>query len=159
MAGVHTSVPRWPTTDPGVDTSGRSFGVVAVGQTARGVAEGWVDEIRGLCRPVDHSFHAHPPLDEWLARARVGYRLMLAGPQADLLRLRARAAVLLDAELTLLVTDDRERPVWCVHCGTTTRAEAEVDGRAACAGCARELVVHHHVSRAHGSYLGYWSGA
>jgi dimethylamine monooxygenase subunit C len=148
---MYSSVPRWPTADPGVDETGRAFGIVAVDAPGRRVAESWAGRIHALGRPLDLWFGADAPLAEWLDRARVGYRLMLAGPEADLLTLRAAAGVLLDAELTLLVTDRTERPVWCAHCGTTGRAAGAA---LRCPGCGRELAVHDHTSRAHGTYLG-----
>jgi hypothetical protein len=164
MASVHTSVPRRPTTDPGVDESGRAFGIMTFGPVARFAGEVWARRVDQLDRPVltwaaGSAAEAVPVLARWLAEARVGFRLMFAGPEADLLTARAQAAVLLDAELRLLVTDTTHRPVWCVHCGTTTLAESEIGAVTPCAGCARPLVVHHHVSRHHGSYLGYLANA
>lgn len=139
-----------------IDESGRAFGIVAVDAAARPVADAWWTRLRELGRPVQTWFGPTPPLDAWLAAARVGYRLLLAGPEADLLALRARAGVLLDAEITLHVTDSRERVVRCARCRTATRTEAAVLD---CAGCGLRLAVHDHVSTVHGAHLGSWSGA
>lgn len=162
MAAEHTSVPRWPRTDPGVDRSGRAFAILSFGADAAGVARGWAREVARLDRPVWtwHGDGADPVLGELADRAgaaRVGWRLMLAGPEADVLAARATAtaAGLLDPELTLLVTDDRRRRVWCSHCGATTLAEVAVDDVTDCAGCGRSLLAYHHVSRRHAIYLGF----
>ena len=100
-------------------------------------------------------------LDTRLATARVGIRLMVAGPECDVLRIGAVALArgLLTAETTTFATDDRVRRVWCPHCDTTTTAEVPVGGRTGCAGCGRTLLVHHHVSRREGCYLGFSADA
>ncbi|WP_220187746.1 hypothetical protein, partial [Pseudonocardia pini] len=87
MASVHTSVPRWPTTDPGVDESGRTFGIMTFGPAARSAGEAWARRLAQLDRPVGiwaggSAAEAAPVLARWLVEARVGFRLMLAAPSA-----------------------------------------------------------------------------
>ncbi|WP_035855085.1 dimethylamine monooxygenase subunit DmmA family protein [Cryptosporangium arvum] len=162
MGAPHTSVPRWPTTDPGIDESGRAYAVMAFGGDAAGVAAGWCERIRALARPLwvrrcdradDDALAA---LAGRLRVVTVGWRLLLAGPEIDVLRAHAVAldGGALDAELRILVTDDRRRRVRCAHCTATTEADVRPDEQLRCAGCARTLVVHAHVSRVHAAYLG-----
>lgn len=163
MGAAHTSVPRWPTTDPGVDGSGRAFAIMAFGPDAAPAAERWHREVARLGRPVwvrrvegaDETVLAE--LDGLVAAARVGWRLMLAGPQSDVLAAYAVAtrAGVLSAEIAVLVTDDRHRRVWCAHCDTTSVAEVATGDVTPCAGCGRSLLVHHHVSRRSAAYLGF----
>lgn len=162
MGAGHTSVPRWPTEDPGVDESGRGFAVMAFGAEAAPVAARWCERIRSLGRPlwVRRSDRADEDalgaLAERLRAATVGWRLLLAGPEADVLRAHAVAldGGALDAELRILVTGDRRRRVWCAHCAVTTEAAVRPDQHLPCAGCGRTLVVHPHVSRVRAAYLG-----
>jgi dimethylamine monooxygenase subunit C len=167
MGAAHTSVPRWPTTDPGVDRTGRAFAIMAFGPGAAPVAERWHREVARLGRPVwvrrvegaDDAVLTE--LDERVAAARVGWRLMLAGPQADVLAAYAVAtrAGFLAAEIAVLVTDDRHRRVWCAHCDTTSLAEVATGDVTPCAGCGRSLLVYHHVSRRSAAYLGFMADA
>ncbi|MFG1922320.1 dimethylamine monooxygenase subunit DmmA family protein [Cryptosporangium sp. NPDC048952] len=162
MVASHTSVPRWPTTDPGIDESGRAFAVMAFGGEAAGVAADWCERIRALARPVwvrrseRADEDALAALADRLRLVNVGWRLLLAGPEIDVLRAHAVAldGGALDAELRILVTDDRRRRVRCAHCAATTEADVRPDERLRCSGCGRTLVVHAHVSRVHAAYLG-----
>jgi hypothetical protein len=162
MGDGHTSVPRWPTTDPGVDESGRAYAVMGFGAGAAGIAAGWCERIRSLARPlwVRRSDRADDAaldaLAERLRTATVGWRVLLAGPEVDVLRAHAVAlrGGALDAEVRILVTDDRRRRVWCAHCAATTEADVRPDEQVPCAGCGRLLVVHRHVSRLRAAYLG-----
>jgi dimethylamine monooxygenase subunit C len=97
------------------------------------------------------------PLRTALERARVGVRIMAAGPELEVLDIAgaARAAGAIDAELGCFVTDDSVRRVQCPHCHAHTEARVAVGETVPCAGCARSLIVYHHVSRRHGAYLGY----
>ena len=148
--------------EPGVDETGRAYTVLAFGPAAAPVAERWCDRIAALGRPVRLERSARAT-DEVLAAlagqlrdATVGWRLMLAGPEADVLRARAVAldGGALDAELTMLVTGDDRRRVWCAHCGATTEARVRPGGSVPCAGCGLVLVVHAHVSRRRAAHLG-----
>jgi dimethylamine monooxygenase subunit C len=88
--------------------------------------------------------------------SRVGVRLILAGPPADI---RAAAAVaadcgLLGEEVTLLTQETGPRFVYCPHCLSTTIDEA-AGPEVQCQGCATTLAVTDHFSRRRGAYLGY----
>ncbi|TQS42123.1 dimethylamine monooxygenase subunit DmmA family protein [Cryptosporangium phraense] len=145
-----------------IDETGTSFAVVTFGADGAAVGAGWVARIRALGRPlwewpgsagvadVEGGLKA---LGEQVAAARVGWRLLVAGPEADVLRARAVALAggAVDAEVTAVVTDDRTRRVWCAHCGTTTPTG---DPSVRCSGCGRALVVHDHLSRRRAAYLG-----
>ncbi|GAA1391117.1 hypothetical protein GCM10009613_32980 [Pseudonocardia kongjuensis] len=162
----HTSVPRRPAVPPGVDRAARRVLVLAVGDGAATVARTWRAEAGAAGIPAEQlsAASAGPllgELDTRLATARVGIRLMVAGPECDVLRIGAVALArgLLTAETTTFATDDRVRRVWCPHCDTTTTAEVPVGGRTGCAGCGRTLLVHHHVSRREGCYLGFSADA
>jgi hypothetical protein len=167
----HTSVPRWAAQPPEVDGSGRRFLVLSCGEAAWSVAERWSEEITALGRPSWGCHFDEPPMgagDEWLQplrrhleRARVGTRLMVAGPELEVLDVirTAHAAGAVDAELRCWVSEDELRRVQCPHCHAHTVARVAVGGTTDCAGCGRSLLVYHHVSRRHGAYLGFMADA
>jgi hypothetical protein len=153
---VGTSVPDWPTECPGVDSSGRTFAVMSFGAEAAPVAQRWC---AGTSGPT-WRWHGDSATAEALAlladetsKARVGWRLMLAGPEIDVLRACAVAenGGALASEIVGFVVESRRRRVRCAHCGTTTDAESVT---VECVGCGRRLRVEAHVSRRHAAYLG-----
>jgi hypothetical protein len=163
---AHSTVPRWPTKPPSVDPSGRGYVVVAFGPEAEPVAAAWRREIAELSLPMVSLAGAHPGdtlgrLADVLAAATTGLRLMVAGPEQEALAVQsaARAAGMIDAELVLHVTSAESRKVYCVHCKTTSSAQAAVEELAACDGCGRELLIFAHLSRRSGSYLGFLADA
>lgn len=98
-------------------------------------------------------------LREELEAAAMGLRLYLVGSEA----LIWQASRLADAfglgedEVRRWRTGAAARPVFCVHCRTTTR-----DVRTtlfACSGCARTLFVRDHFSRRLGAYMGFQADA
>lgn len=160
-----TSVPHWATTpsEPPADTTGRWWTIVAFGPAGAEVARRWADQIGRVSAISTHEVavgddeQAHAALHAGLAEARVGWRLMMAGPADACLRLRA-AAVRLgvgDDEITVASTDVRQRAVHCVHCRTVTTAAVELSDVLPCQGCGRNLLVYYHVSRRQGTHLGY----
>ena len=80
MGAVHTSVPRWPTTDPGVDRSGRAFAITWLIATvvertiglrlSREVETEGVDIVVHGERAYDLDGHVHAPLADIIARER-----------------------------------------------------------------------------------------
>lgn len=161
----HTSVPRWPVPVPGADPRGRSFAIMSFSDAARPDAERWQAELAG--RPV-WTWHgdgadeaALAALREQLAGATVGWRLLLAGPEHDVLRARAEAvrAGVVDVEITVAVSAATVRLVSCALCGTETTAAVATGEETPCAGCRRSLLVYHHVSRRHTAYLGFQADA
>jgi hypothetical protein len=164
---AHSTVPRWPTEPPSVDPSGRSYVVLAFGSEALQVASDWRGEIARRAMPFI-SLDGGSDLSEMMARltgvlgaAVTGLRLMVAGPEQEVLAVQAtaRAAGMLDAELALHVTSSASRRVYCVHCKTTSSVKAQVNEVSACHGCGRELLVFAHFSRRSGSYLGFLADA
>jgi dimethylamine monooxygenase subunit C len=161
-----TSVPPWAVapTIPEADLSGTAWTVVAIGPDADGIVETWCAQI-GSADPdaaprvhrVDGTAAAQRMIDADLAIARVGWRLMIAGPADDCLPVRAHAVrnEVADDEITVASTDVTRRTVHCVHCGRRTTAQVALEDTVACAGCDRRLLVYYHVSRRHGAHLGF----
>ncbi|MGK5113891.1 MULTISPECIES: dimethylamine monooxygenase subunit DmmA family protein [unclassified Geodermatophilus] len=166
MGGAHTSVPRWPAGDPGVDPAARSVAMLGFGPAGVAAVRRWLPQVPpGTPVTATTTGAADAAVLDELARrvaaSSVGWRLMLAGPEADVLAARAVAVDggLLDAEVRTAVTDTGRKRVFCPHCRTTTEAEVDVGAETGCSGCGRRLVVHWHVSRRSGSYLGYMADA
>ncbi|MBX7431433.1 hypothetical protein JDV09_04815 [Mycobacterium sp. Y57] len=163
-----TSVPPWATTPtrPDADTTGRSWTVIAFGPAGAGVAHRWSAQLAAAgtgSAPRVHEIAdgaddaARAALGADLADARVGWRLMMAGPADACLRLRAHAVTLgvADDEMTVASTDVTSRSVQCVHCRTVTSAAVQLEDVVPCAGCGRNLLVYYHVSRRQGAHLGF----
>jgi hypothetical protein len=91
-----------------------------------------------------------------VSTARVGWRLMIAGPADACLRLRAHALGLGvgDDEITVASTDVTDKDVHCAHCRAVTHDAVPLGGVVACRGCGRRLAVQAHVSRRIGAHLG-----
>lgn len=102
---------------------------------------------------------------QWLVhqvrQATVGTRLVLAGPEIDVLAARTDAVRngMIPAEVLLLPRPDEFRRVYCPHCRTVTRMRRAVEGTTVCRGCRRELEVFDHFSRGLTAYLGAESNA
>ncbi|SEP20526.1 dimethylamine monooxygenase subunit DmmA family protein [Trujillonella endophytica] len=162
MGAAHTSVPRWPAAVPAVDPVARRLALLGLG--ARGAAH--VQRWRAAVRPgVPVWAHTAARADDATLQllaaevggARVGWRLLLAGPEVDVLAARAVATGLgaLDSEIGVAVTSTRRRRVWCAHCRDTTETTQPVSGEVRCRGCGRRLHVYAHVSRRRGAHLGF----
>lgn len=161
-----TSIPAWATapTRPVADLSGRSWTVVAIGSGVDDLVADWVAQI-AACRTdpdirthrVDDDAAARQAVDDDLAHALVGWRLMIAGTADACLRLRAHAvrSEVADDEMTVATSDVTMRDVSCVHCRTVTTAAVEVEEVTVCSGCGRNLLVYYHVSRRLGAHLGF----
>lgn len=160
-----TSVPGWALnpTQPDADLSGRVWTIIAFGPRGADVARGWMTQIVSAGHESAVRLHqvdagqARAALTADLADARVGWRLMMAGPADACLELRGAATGLgvADDEMTVASTDVDSRAVHCVHCGFVTRARVQLDEVLPCASCERKLLVYHHVSRRGGTYLGF----
>ncbi|CAA0134881.1 Uncharacterised protein [Mycolicibacterium vanbaalenii] len=164
-----TSVPAWSTvvTRPDADLSGRQWTVIAFGPAGAEVAGGWSEQIavtgsESTVRIHQVALHgddgaARTALLADLADARVGWRLMVAGPAHACLRVRALAMEMgiADDEMTVASTDVASRSVQCVHCRTVTSATVELEDVLPCRGCGRNLLVYYHVSRRQGAHLGF----
>ncbi|UXA11759.1 hypothetical protein KXD97_27975 [Mycobacterium sp. SMC-8] len=168
-----TSVPEWAVrpTQPAADLSGRCWTIIAIGAAGMQVAQRWSAEIAAVSAQSEVRLHPTPDGDDGesactalrrdLADARVGWRLMIAGPASACLKVRAEAlaAGVADDEMTVGSTEVARRAVRCVHCRTVTTASVALEDVLVCAGCARNIVVHYHVSRLQGAHLGYMADA
>lgn len=156
-----TSVPVWPAQAPDLDPAGTSFLLVQVGAGAADVVRGWAAQARRHGRPAQ--VWRLPRTDEGtpaelarrLATFRVGARLMVAGPEADVLSVAATARTLglVPEEVTGFAAGRDDISVFCVHCESTSRLAAGPGTELTCPGCRRRLEVHEHVSGHRGSYL------
>ncbi|MGY1593057.1 dimethylamine monooxygenase subunit DmmA family protein [Geodermatophilus sp. SYSU D00708] len=166
MGTEHTSVPRWPAADPGVDPAARSLTLFGFGAAGVDAVRRWLGQVPARTPVVATTTGAADAavlaeLARRVAASTVGWRLMLAGPEADVLAARAVAldGGLLDAEVRTLVTGTERKRVFCPHCRATTEADVPVGGETGCTGCGRRLFVYWHVSRRAGSYLGFMADA
>lgn len=166
-----TSVPTWATTPirPGADLSGRFWTIIAFGPSGADIAEYWCAQIGAEAAEyvrvhevsVAHDGLAKAALAADLADARVGWRLMMAGPAHACLRLRASAMELgvADDEMTVASTEVTSRSVQCAHCLTVTCAPVQLEDVMECTGCGRNLLVYYHVSRRQAAHLGFMADA
>lgn len=143
-----------------VDGTGRAFAVMSFGAAAAPIADGWRAQITGpiwYWQGESATEEAMELLAAEIQNAKVGWRLMLAGPEVDVLRAGAVAEKggAVASEIVAFVVESPRRRVWCAHCGTTTDAAAP---RVDCAGCGQNLRVEPHVSRRHAAYLGVAAG-
>lgn len=160
-----TSVPGWALTPtrPAADLSGRAWTVIAIGSRGADVAREWIAQIASAGYESAVRLHvvdagnAIEELTADLADARVGWRLMMAGPADACLKLRGAATGMgvADDEMTVASTNVDSRAVHCVHCGSVTCAQVHLDEVLPCGSCGRKLLVYHHVSRREGTYLGF----
>jgi dimethylamine monooxygenase subunit C len=169
-----TSVPRWALTPtrPDADLSGRAWTVITFGSRGADIAKSWAAQIASSGRESAMRLHrideedpagsdtarrVSAVLRSDLADARVGWRLMMAGPADACLGLRGMAMALgvADDEMTVASTDVDSRAVQCVHCAAVTRAPVQLGETLPCSSCARNLLVYHHVSRSSGAYMGF----
>lgn len=164
-----TSVPGWSLTPvtPNADLSGRCWTVMAFGSRGTDIAMRWlaqIDQAGGESAVRLHRFADGEPAERAAAAlradvdsARVGWRLMMAGPADTCLALRGTAVALgvADDEMTVASTAVNSRAVHCVHCGAVTRARVNLEETLQCRSCGRKLLVHYHVSRRAGTHLGY----
>jgi dimethylamine monooxygenase subunit C len=164
-----TSVPHWALTPTrsDADLSGRAWTIMVLGPGGTDIARDWVAQIASAGGESAVRLHVVDPgqaieaLTGDVAAARVGWRLMMTGPADACLQLRGAAMSLgvADDEMTVASTDVDSRAVRCVHCGAVTRARVQLDEVLACGSCERKLLVYYHVSRRHGTYLGFMADA
>lgn len=154
------SLPVWPPVPEAVDRTGTSFVIVDLGgdDTAAGVADAWAQQAEEV-GPVTRHRADRLDVDELsavLARTRCGVRVMIAGPQDDVLLAlaTARAAGAEPDELMSFATRTDLLAVFCAHCRATSRVAAEPGGTVSCPACGRMLEIHSHVSAVRGSFLG-----
>ena len=131
--------------------------LIHVSEDAESNASGWQVSLppgstRRVTRRLDSALQK---LHESLDQARMGARLYLVGSE-DIIwqasKVADRFGMGSDAvrrhRLGTLA-----RPVYCVHCRTTTRGVRT--NVADCSGCGRALFVRDHFSRHQGAYMGF----
>lgn len=162
--GVPLGLPHWPAAPEPVDPSAASVLVLALGghpRTAE-VAGAWVREAEGRVPTrlvvADDLASGHEDVVAALDAVRIGVRIMVVGPQHDVLLTlaRCRAHGASGAELRAFVVDAEgptDLPVYCAHCRATHRLHGEPGGTAVCPGCTRLLEIHPHHSAVRGSFL------
>lgn len=92
-----------------------------------------------------------------LESSRVGVRLVLAGPPADVHAAASAVAEcgLVDEEITLLCDEVGPRVIFCGHCHASTTTDHPIGTDVDCRGCATTLTFTDHFSRRVGGYLGF----
>ena len=163
---TYSSVPAWARPGDLVETTtptptGSSYLLVGVGDVADALGR-WEADLPPLVTTRIHgdADTAADLLAGALAEATVGVRVWVVADAGAALRLRAVAvsAGLEDDEIEVMTTDSdgpAEADVFCSHCRSVTRVRAVIDDVIPCAGCRRDLLVNHHVSRRTGQYLGF----
>lgn len=96
-------------------------------------------------------------LQEILATAYVGLRLILAGPPADVHAAAAAAAAfgLVDEEICIRTDAAAPANIFCGHCHTRTATTGEPGLEVKCSGCSKTLAITDHFSRRKAAYLGF----
>lgn len=160
-----TSVPA-PVGAESPPVRARSFITVSFNTSGAKVTQAWLRQsnFSSRCRHISVErldSLAWEDLRNIIWNARVGVHFVFAGPQMDIYAARALALSegAIDAEITLLETEIRDRRVYCAHCRGTTVTQEKIGTITTCSGCARELQIYHHFSRKSASYLGFMANA
>ena len=156
-----TSVPRWDE-ERRIAAEGRTVTILSFGEEATEPARKLLPLFTGRRvdwnrLPAEWGDAAARVLGRLLDASRVGWRLVLVGPEASVLAAHAAAIAggLIDDEIMPVAVGSADRTVYCAHCHVTHLAAVEIGRSTTCPRCSTELVVYHHVSRTHGAYLGY----
>ncbi|ROZ88582.1 dimethylamine monooxygenase subunit DmmA family protein [Gordonia sp. OPL2] len=162
-----SSIPTWARPGASADdtelpsNSGRSYLLLGVGDATGDGMRRWVQALPDgtalQAMTFDDTESAAQALRDELARARVGFRLVIVAPAGAALALRgvATSAGLEDDEIHVTTAGAGVIEIFCSHCGAITSTVAAVDDVVDCGGCDRHLLVYHHVSRRSGRYLGF----
>ncbi|MFE0750333.1 dimethylamine monooxygenase subunit DmmA family protein [Gordonia sp. NPDC058843] len=163
---AYSSVPPWarpggPDAPTAPATTGSSYVLVGVGDVADNLGR-WEAELppRATTRIHGDADSVAGLLRTALAEAVVGVRVWIVADAGAALALRAVAlgAGLEDDEIEVVPAPPADRnpvEIFCAHCRSITRITAAVDDIVPCAGCRRDLLVYHHVSRRTGHFLGF----
>ncbi|EOM75259.1 hypothetical protein DW322_20430 [Rhodococcus rhodnii] len=92
-----------------------------------------------------------------VARARVGWRLVVVGGEPEIRAAHALAVAggAVPAEIVAHVVDGDHRQVYCAHCNSIAPLDPAAAGsRTRCPGCAQDAVAHPPVAPLHSAYLG-----
>jgi DNA-directed RNA polymerase subunit RPC12/RpoP len=164
VPGARTSLPIWPLSPPRVDLRARHLTIVEIGAAAAAIAADWRAQAATFLPEerlsvLTAEMADDPFLDrlrEHLAQAEVGWRLLIVGEEAEVLAVQREAihAGAIAAEIAVFVTGTPSRRIRCAHCHTVHREELSPGETYRCAGCGYLLLIHPHLSRVHGAYLG-----
>jgi dimethylamine monooxygenase subunit C len=170
-----TSVPRWRAPDL---PAAASYLACWFGSQARAAVTELLARARPGARVTTGAFPARwdAATEAGLARllrdCRTGVRIVLAGPEATVMRARAlaRAHGAVAEELVLLADEAAAsgyaaycvgpagRRVFCVTCRRPFDAVAALGELVTCPGCGAGLAVDHRFSRPHAAYFGWPRG-
>ncbi|MGY1742743.1 MULTISPECIES: dimethylamine monooxygenase subunit DmmA family protein [unclassified Blastococcus] len=148
-----------------IDPSARAIAMLGFGPTGMRVVRRWIEQVPAgtpvtwaAAQRADAVSLAE--LERLVTGARPGWRLMLAGPEADVRAARevALRLGLLGDEVRTALTGREPRRVWCPHCTATTETEALPGESVHCCGCTVPLRVTAAVSRSHGASVGIVEG-
>jgi dimethylamine monooxygenase subunit A len=153
----------WPDSPGDIDSEGAAFLIIAASTEpeVRDVAQMWLTAAT-LTAPTrllvvgsladDNDQQA---VEQAVAEARTGVRIMVVGGQHDVLLTlaAARAAGALPQELTAFVTHTRDLPMYCAHCRDTHRVVGQPGEVVECPGCRTQVEIHLHHSAVRGSFL------
>ena len=160
MAGAFTSVPRQ--TPVSEMPNAPEYLIVSFTEQGRAAAEqAWPLDGTAAGRHHIHRPSAGPDvvieLRKQARQARVGLRVLIAGPEADVFAASSalKEAGMVDEEISPLITDTGLRRVYCTHCRATTTTRSQIGQTVVCGNCTRELLVYYHFSRRTASYLGF----
>jgi dimethylamine monooxygenase subunit C len=151
---VRTNLPQWPTEPPAPDPLGAAFLIVRLGDAPVGH---WLDRIDRPCTVLSAPGEAE--IAAFVGAASVGLRVLITGPERDVLRARAAAlgAGAVAAEITCFATRTDVVDVWCAACRQSSTAP--VDGPGACPHCGTVVTVEPHHSPRLAARLGVLSEA
>jgi dimethylamine monooxygenase subunit C len=170
-----TSVPRWRA--PRLPAAA-SYLACWFGHQARGTVTGLLARARPGAAVTTAGFPARwdtateAQLARLLGECRTGARIVMAGPEATVMRAAALArAQGATAEELILVADEAGqaedaaccvgpagRRVFCVTCRRPFEAVAALGELVTCPGCGAGLTVDHRFSRPHAAYFGWPAG-
>lgn len=167
-----TSVPRWrvPALPAAASYLGCWFGDRAGHRVMKLLDSAASDiPVTTAAFPARWDAMAEAGLARLLGECRTGVRIVLAGPEAVVMRAQALARQLgATAEELVLLADEatetqyatgpEERRVFCVTCRRPFEAVAALGELVTCPGCGAALTVDQRFSRPHAAYFGWPSG-
>lgn len=151
------SVSMPPAAGAGLEPGFRGVICVSFGSTDGTAGYKTGGRLRHDLRFESASPEALSDLSSVLEGSRVGVRLVLAGPPADVHAAASLAAGcgLTDEEMALLPDETGPRVIFCGHCHTRTETDRAIGSEVDCQGCATTLFFTDHFSRRVGGYLGF----
>ena len=140
-----------------VDPSARAIGMLGFQAAGMRVVRRWIEQAPAdtpvtwaAAQRADEVSLAE--LERLVTSAHVGWRLMLAGPEADVRAARDAALRLgmLDLEIRCVVTGQERRRVSCPHCSAATETDVLPGDSVHCSGCTVPLRIPTSAARSRG---------